>query len=306
MTIFSTSTSAFFDRSTQSIGSLRAQAEAVQQQLGKGEKLSRSSDNPVAASRLRTLSRATSHAGIDMENANRATVELTLTDGALSSFASYVTRARELTMQAANGTMTNAQRASIGYELQQLHGNLVTLANSRNSAGHALFGGETAGAAYVLDASGNAVYTGTATAGELPLGDGQSVSRGLTGPEFLQFNANGAPTDLMAVIKTLGDALQGGVADPAQVAHDMLDTLSAGLDKITTGQTLVGARLAWIDLTTERRIDLAELRSGEEAEIGGTDIAASVAQLQEIMLVLEASQASFARLSGLTLFDQLR
>ncbi len=177
MTIFSTSTSAFFDRSTQSIGSLRAQAEAVQQQLGKGEKLSRSSDNPVAASRLRTLSRATSHAAIDMENANRATVELTLTDGALSSFASYVTRARELTMQAANGTMTNAQRASIGYELQQLHGNLVTLANRRISRA-ALFGGETAGAAYVLDASGNAVYTGTATAGELPLGDGQSVSRG--------------------------------------------------------------------------------------------------------------------------------
>jgi hypothetical protein len=31
-----------------------------------------------------------------------------------------------------------------------------------------------------------------------------------------------------------------------------------------------------------------------------------VVQLQEIMLVLEASQASFSRLSGMSLFDTLR
>ena len=163
-----------------------------------------------------------------------------------------------------------------------------------------------AGEAYALDGLGNAVYTGTADAGDLPLGDGQSVKRGLTGPEFLNFDANGNPTNLMAVIKTLGEALGGAAADPAQAARDALDALGQGLDKVTTGQTLVGSRLAWIDLTTERRIDLSELRSGEEAEIGSSDLAATVAQLQQVMLVLEASQASFARLASLSLFDQLR
>ena len=51
MTMISTSTSAFFERSTQGIGTLRARAEELQTQLSKGQKLSRSSDDPVAASR---------------------------------------------------------------------------------------------------------------------------------------------------------------------------------------------------------------------------------------------------------------
>ena len=69
----------------------------------------------------------------------------------------------------------------------QIHGNLVALANTKDSAGHSLFGGETAGNAYTLDGAGNAVYDGTASVSDLPLGDGQSVKRSLTGPEFLSF-----------------------------------------------------------------------------------------------------------------------
>lgn len=306
MTLISTSTSAFYERATQDISSLRARAEAMQDQLGRGEKLSRSSDDPVAASRLRVLARADRLSTIDTANANRATSDLALTDSALSSFAEFVTRAQELTTQAANGTLTGAQRASIATELGQIHGNLVALANARDSAGHALFGGETAGNAYTLDAAGNAVYAGTASAGSLELGDGQAVARGLTGPEFLNFSVNGNPTDLMAVIKQLASDLQGGAADPAQAARDALGALNDGLDKVTTGQTLVGARLAWIDLTTERRTDLSEMRSSEEADIGATDIASTIANLQQLMTVLEASQASFSRLANLSLFDQLR
>ncbi len=110
----------------------------------------------------------------------------------------------------------------------------------------------------------------------------------------------------MALVKTLGEALQGAAADPIQAARDALGPLDQALDKVTTGQTQVGARLAWIDLVAERRTTLSEMQAGEEAEIGGTDMAAAIAGLQEIMVVLEASQASFARLSSLSLFDLLR
>ncbi len=302
MTLIGTSTSAFFDRATQDMTGLRAQLEDLQAKLGSGEKLSRSSDNPVAASRLRSLARAERMATVDTSNANRAMSDLQLTDTALSSFSSFIVRAQELATQAANGTLNAAQRAGIGTELEQIHGNLVALANSRDSAGHALFGGETAGQAYMLDGAGNAVYAGTASAGELSLGEGQTVARGLTGPEFLNFSS----TNLMAVIKNLGDALQGAVADPAQAARDALGALGEGLDKVTSSQTVIGSRLAWIDLTAERRTELSEMRSSEESDLGATDIASTIANLQQLMLVLEASQASFSKLSGLSLFDQLR
>ena len=306
MTAIANSTSAFYERSAMDISALRARAESLQSQLSSGSKLTRSSDDPVAASRLRTLSRSSQLSTVDTSNANRASSDLRLADTALSSFAEYIIRAQELTTQAASGTLTASQRAGIGTELLQIHGNLVALANTRDSAGHSLFGGETAGNAYTVNGAGNAVYGGTASAGDLPLGDGQSVKRSLTGPEFLNFSVAGNPTDLMAVIKGLGEAMQGAAADPAAAARAGLDALNQGLDAVTTGQTLIGARLAWIELTTERRSTMSELNAGEEAEIGGTDIAAAVAELQQVMLVLEASQASFARLASLSLFDLLR
>jgi len=306
MTIVNNSTSAFYERSTQGIAALRKRAEAIQSQLGKGERLSRSSDDPVAASRIRLLQRSDRLSEIDMANANRASADLTLADAALSSFASFVTRARELAVQAANGTLTAGQRASIGVELEQIHGQLFSLSNSRDSAGHALFGGETAGNAYALDGAGNAAYLGTASSGEIPIGDGESVAAGLTGPEFLDYDVGGTPANLMAMVRQLAADLQGAAADPAQAARDALGGLTAGIDAITTAQTVVGTRLSWIDLTLERHVTLSEARASEQADIGGTDFAASIADLQQVMLVLEASQASFAKLADLSLFALVR
>ena len=55
MSIFATSTAAFFERSTQSLTALRSQAEDLQNQISTNSKLTKSSDNPLAASQLRTL-----------------------------------------------------------------------------------------------------------------------------------------------------------------------------------------------------------------------------------------------------------
>jgi len=305
MTSSVTSTSAFFERSNADISSLRARAEEMQQQLSKGQKLSKSSDDPVAASRLRTLNRAESLSNIDSANADRANADLTLADSALSSFADFITRAQELSIQASNASLSPSQRQGIGLELQQIAKSMVALANSRDSAGHALFGGEATGNAYSVDASGNASYIGTSAASELPLGDGLTVQRGITGPEFLNFSINGNQTDLLAEMKALSDALIGGTGDTSGTARSALDALGAGLDSVTAQQTIVGARLSWIDMTTERRTNMSEIRSNEESEIGSPDIASTIANLQQIMLVLDASQSSFAQLSKLSLFNMI-
>lgn len=306
MTIISNSTGAFYDRSTGDMNALRARAETLQAQLGTGERLARSSDDPVAASRLRLLQRADSLAKIDTANADRATADLTLADAALSGFSDAVIRIKELATSAANGTLTSAQRAGIGAEVKQLYGSLVGLANSRDSSGHALFGGEAAGDAYTIDAAGDAAYVGTAGTGDLALGDGQSVTRGVTGPDFLNFSVGGSATNLLAVVKSLGEAMQGAVADPQAAARTALGALDTGIAAITTSQTVIGSRLSWLDLTADRRSDAGELRTAEEEKVGATDIPATITSLQQTMTVLEASQASFAKLAGLSLFNVLR
>lgn len=306
MANITTSTGAFFERSRLDITALRSRAETIQSQLSRGERLSRSSDDPVAASRLRKLAQMDRLSDIDLANANRARTDLTLADAALTSIAGFISRARELAVLAGNPTLNSAQRATIGTELDQIHQQLVSLGNSRDAAGHALFGGEAPGEAFTIDASGQAIYNGTADSGDLPLGEGQSVTRSLTAPEFLAIQVNGAPTDTMAVIKEFATALKDPLADPSAAGRTALAGLDAGLDAVTTGQTIVGSRLAWIEQMDERRTNLTEFRAAEQSDLGGTDLANAIAELQEVMLVLEASQASFARLAGISLFAQLR
>ena len=307
MSIFATSTSAFFERSTQSLSALRGQAEELQNQISTNSKITRSSDNPLAASQLRSLARADAIGTIDTAAANRATVDLNLTDTALGQFASYVTRAQELATQAASSLLPPAQRASIASELAQIHKGLVGLANTRDSAGHALFGGDSPGDAYALDAAGNASYVGSGIAGQLSLGDGQTVSRSLTGPEFLTFNdPAGNPTDLMSVIKALSDTIASGAASTASAASTALGSLANGLDAVTTAQTVVGSRLSWIDFSTERQQTMSEARASQQEEIGAPELGSALARLQQLSTVLEASQASFSKLANLSLFDFLR
>jgi flagellar hook-associated protein 3 FlgL len=127
----------------------------------------------------------------------------------------------------------------------------------------------------------------------------------MTGPEFLNYDVGGTPTNLLAVVKGLADDLQTGTGDRQQAARDGITALEGGLDKITTGQTVIGSRLNWIELTGDRRTNLSELRATESDKIGGTDLASAISELQETMTVLEASQASFTKLSGLSLFNMM-
>ncbi len=308
MSIFATSTSAFYERSMHSLSALRSQAEDLQNQISTNSKITRSSDDPLAASQLRALARADAVGMIDTAAANRATTDLNLTDTALTQFANYVSRAQVLATQAASTLLPAAERASIASELAQIHQGLVGLANTRDGAGHALFGGDSPGDAYQINATtGMAEYIGSGSAGQLSLGDGQMVSRSLTGPEFLSFkDAAGNSTDLMAVVKSLSDALAGGSASTAAAASAALGSLTNGLDAITTAQTVVGSRLSWIDLSTERQQAMSEARSSQQQDIGAPDLSSALARLQQLSTVLEASQSSFSKLANLSLFDFLR
>jgi len=301
-----TITASTFDRALQDMAALRARTQTLQTQIASGTTLTRGSDDPLASARLRELVRADTLAAVDTSNAKLAASDLTLTDDALSSFVDAIGQAKTLAQQAANGTLTTAQRTGIGNALLQLHDRLFNLANAQDSTGHALFGGDASGAAYMLNAAGSAVYAGGGSAGTLPLGEGQTVIRGLTGPEFLNFTVGGVPTDLLAEVKALGTALTGGSATPAAAANAALGTFDTALDTVTTQQAVVGARLAWIDSASQRHTALTDQRATTEADLGGTDLAGTIAELQSTMTVLEASQASFARISSLTLFDHLR
>ncbi len=305
MSVVSNSTLAFYRRSQAQMSSLRGDAESLQGQLASGERLARSSDDPVAASRLRSLRRVEQLGSINADNAARAAQDLQATDGALEGIADSLIRVRELAVYAGSDTLGQSQREAIAIEIEELRLRIFSISNATDSSGNALFGGEGNGAAYTLDASGTIAYAGTASSGTIDLGEGQSVARGLTGPEVLNFTSAGGPTDVFTELAALSVALRGGAADPAAAARDALGTLDDALGTVTRGQTVVGARADWLDIVQNRQVDQSFARSGEIADTGGVEFSSTIAELQQLLTVLEASQASFSRLSNLSLFNQI-
>jgi flagellar hook-associated protein 3 FlgL len=294
------STSAFYGRSNQQLASLRTRAEAMQTQIGTEQRLTRSSDDPAAAARLRTLDRRERLTAVDQGNSNRATADLKLADQAVTSMADIVIRAKELALQARSSTLSNAGHKVIATEITNLRASLLSLANARDAAGHALFGGEAAGDPY-SETAGVIAYQGVGTAPLTDLGEGQSIQRSMTGPDILSFGG----TDLFAVLGNLAAGLSSGGAAAIGAAGDAIGLLDAGLEQVTTAQTVIGTRQAWVETVNDRRTATSELVGEERQEIGGADLPGTITRLKELMTVLEASQASFVKLSSLMLFNQL-
>lgn len=305
----SVSTSAFYESAIFNMNKLRESTNTLQQQISTGNRIVHSYDDPLAAAQMRNLQAADTLATADTATTNAAKTQLTQADNTLTEFSTVVSQLQTLATQAANGTLNASDRAALGTQVASYYQNLVSLANTRDSNGNPLFGGQGNGDAYTLDASGNLVYNGTSSASTLSLGPGLSVTTGVTGPDFLNYTgSDGTAKNLLSVVKALAGTLQNTGATSAAAtaaAQSAMKDLTAGLDSISTSQTVVGARLAWINTTATMQTQIAAQRTTSEADTGGTDMTKAVATLQQQMTVLEAAQASFVKVSSLSLFSLL-
>lgn len=306
MSTVTNSTGSFFNRSLAQMADLRSGIERTRSQIATGKRIERGSDDPAAAAQLRSVARREALTLVESDNAARLGQDLAAASTEVAAVTALFQRARELAVQAAN-TPTGADgRQAIAFELEQLREELFTRANGTSLTGEPLFAGQSSGAAFTQDAAGNVTYVGTLTSGAVPVAPGTAIERGLPGSEVFEFEVGGVPTSAFAVLGGLVAALQGGAPDPAAAASAALEGIDAALDATGRAQTIFGTRMAWTEHVqaqqADRGIALAERRS----RVGDTDVAEALARLQQSLTALEASQAAFARVSSLTLFDALR
>ncbi|KUR74406.1 flagellin [Novosphingobium sp. Fuku2-ISO-50] len=303
-TISSTSTSTFYTTAAEQLASLQQQVSAVNNSISSGAQFTAASDNPEAAAQMRMMQLQDATATVDTASANKATSNLQLADSAMTQMVNDINQAKTLTTQAATGTLSDSQRATIGTQLSQIQKDLLSLANSRDSNGNALFGGGVSGDAYSLDASGNAVYGGTSTSQTLAIGGGQTVQTSLTGPEVLSMtDASGNATNVIDTIGALATALKAGGSAAQTAAQNGLTSLSNGLDAVTTAQTVIGSRESWITLNTQNLTAQSTARATAESQVGDTDVSKAAIKLQQLTTALQASQACFVKMSSLSLFS---
>jgi len=303
------STNAFYNQSIAAMDKIQASTQQLSQQLSTGNRLTHSYDDPIAAAQMRTMQAADTLSAADTANAASAKASLSLTDTTLSQFTDIISKVQALATTAASDTTNASDKANIGVQINAYYQQLVDLSNSKDSYGNYVFSG-TAGnkPAYTQDASGNATYNGGGSANAISLGGSLSVIPSVTGPEVMNFTTSGGVSgNLLTSVKSLADSLQAGTATSATMnaSGGAFDQLNAALNQVTTTQTVVGARSAWVTTATDVQTTASTARKTTEATVGGTDYTTATAQLSQQMLALQASQASFAKLSSMSLFTYL-
>jgi len=294
------STNQFYTSNQRNLQSLTASADRLQAQVSTGKKLLAPSDDAVGYRRLQGLTR---DAGNDAAYAGNITIvssALSQADTSLKSITDDIQRAKELAVKANSGTLSASDRGVIADQLDSIVKALIDLANTKDSRGAALFaGGDDTAVTANPDGSFTIAATGPTT---IPIGDASSAAPGEAASRLF-VDASGG--DILSDISALATALRG-TGDVAAIAGATGDKLTASNSQVAAVQGSLGARAQRVDIESSRMTDLATDREITRSAIEDTDVTQAITELQKTMTILSAAQASFTKLSNLSLFDYLR
>lgn len=300
-------TNQFYEKNASQLGKLATQADTLNTQIATGKQFTAPSQNVVAYNRLTAIKQTNADSKAYASNVSLAQSLLQQSDTTLTSVSNQLQRAAELTTQAANGTLNDANRKTIAIELQSIRDDLVSLAGTTDARGQPLFGAASGGAAVVKAADGTVSFGGTGEISAIPVADGTEIQATDTAQRvFGNLPASGGgTTDVFAVLSSLISALNAG-GNVSAATGAAADGLKAAITQVSNVQGSVGARAARLDIGSAQATDAAAARETDRVGLEDTDISTAITELQKTMTVLQATQASFTKLGQLSLFDYLR
>jgi flagellar hook-associated protein 3 FlgL len=302
------STSYFFDRASQQVSAAQNRVATTQAQMATGKQLVAPSDNPQQAMVIERL--RTALARQETLSANLQTVQrrYEAEEAALRGSSDILMRMKELSIQAANGTIGPSDRAVIAVELHSLREQMLGAVNAQDDQGQYIFSGTRARAPAFTETDGRVAYTGDQTPVRITSGD----------QRLQQYNRSG--TDVFArVVRETDDGPQGvGFFD---AIDDLIAAVKSGsqpelqrgiaeMDVLQQGVSLALAETGADQNNVQAQQDLLDetiLRLKTTlSDVQDLDYTEAVTRMNKQMLSLEASMSSFAKVSQLNLFDYLR
>ncbi|MEK9211231.1 flagellar hook-associated protein FlgL [Sphingomonas sp. 2378] len=293
------STSTLYDSATRRMTALQSKANDLMTQNATGKKLLKPSDDAAASAQVAQLNRADADAAVYKSNLSLAKSVLQQVDTTLGSIGKQLQSAVELATKAANGTLNDYDRSVIGDQLSAIRDQLVSLGNTRDVRGQPLFG-TVDGTDAVRNVNGSYSYAAPKTSA-VPIDRDQTVEITVGAERVFKSGSN----DTFAVLNNLITALKTPGGSSADIRNS-IDQLNAANDNVGAVQASIGARETRVELQ-QAMLDTASTdRAALRSNVEDADITSNIAQLQQTMTVLQATQASFTKLSGLSLFDYLK
>jgi len=297
-----------FDRAAGQMGKLTGELAQQQARISSGEAFLAPREAPQDATALLRLDALRSNQEVRLGLLDRAEARANLQESALRSVSDVLIRLKELGIQAANDTNSATDKQVFALEVRALGDELLSLANTRDAEGNAIFAGAaTQGAAFARGADGIVTYLGDSTRIAVPVGESRALLLARPGTDFftpvtVPGAAEGTRESFFSAIDRFAEALETG--------GDLRGTTLAQLDSMLEGSSLALARVGTdLSAVNQQREILSEERLQTDAlisDLRDLDFAEAITKLRADQLALEAAQSSFARIAGQSLFNFLR
>ena len=205
------STGMLYQQSLGSMQSKQATMARLQQQLASGKKLVTAKDDPVGAGAAVGMDRAIAALERFGQNGDAVRHRLNLQEGALAQAGEIVGRIQVLSVQAANGTLSDEDRQAIASEVRSLRDALFDIGNTGDGTGRFLFGGTTDGSPPFLRSSNGVGYNGDQTQRQVEVAPDMYVADAVPGSElFLRIRTGDGRLDAHSAAGNTGTGRVSG------------------------------------------------------------------------------------------------
>ena len=267
----------------------------AQQQVSSGKRVTKPSDDPLAASDILRVKSEKSEDDQYLRNLTFARSKLQLSDVVLDSVEQMVERARIL----GQSSFSNPDQAA-GYvtELEGLRDQIISAANT-TYAGRFIFGGTiTTQDPYVKNLDPSVTYIGNSAGMPMQISRTVTVETQVPGTEIFSGSVN-----IFDVMSGLVTAIQAG-------DQDGIDTQVANLGQFADVVALARSKVGgYLNHTTHVENNLAAANLSHETELSNkeaADLAKAISELTMSENGLQAALAVGARISQLSILDYLR
>ena len=303
------STSLFFERASTQLGNVQGSLAKTQEQLSTGKQITKPSDEPDKASTVTRLESEMARQKSYQDTLTTMNTRLNSQESALRNVSDVLIRIKELTVQAANDTVSSADRKAIGLEIIGLRDQLLSQANAQDTNGNFLFAGSrSTQAPYALDANGHITYQGDQSRMKVQVGDNRRMNANTPGSDvFLRVirddgKGNQVGVNFFEALKDLSDAIINGLPKDMDRGLGEIDILQQGISNATAQ---IGSDMSVVDMQNSV-LDETTLRlKSTLSDVQDLDYTEAITRMNKDQLALEAAQSTFAKIAKLTLFNYI-
>jgi flagellar hook-associated protein 3 FlgL len=272
--------------------------QQLQSSITSGSRIVRPSDDPVGAARALTFQEGVTQTGQYLGNIDQATSWLNATDSTLGSVTDLLNRARELAVQAANGTLTPNDLNAIRAEVGQLQQDALDLSHAKVGAYYLFSGTRSDQPGYVQPVSSQVLSSAYQ-------GNNAAVQREISPGVTMAVNADAQPTfdPVFAALSQLATGVSTGAQTDLQGS---LSAMDSALSAVLTTRAQVGAKSNRLDFLKTRLSDIQVNLTGLLSDVKDVDMAEAITNFSVAQTTYQASLKASAQAMQPTLLDYLR